>query len=248
MRTNGWGRRRPGRGLLRRPGLRTPRHRPPLRRRPPDRRSPVCDRGGGVPARCWSGQCDSLQVLSEVKLAIAAALDQLPQADADLQVTVLERLGLGDELVTTLAWEDLDRAVRPDHLTSLWIPALGLPFRAGTSAPRRTGPGAAGALPVGPPANPPEPDALPAGGVLRGCSKPSRSWAPTAPATSTWKKSSGTSCSRWCSTPCWRPSRASSPWATSPAMSTTNWSPATPTCSATSRPRLPRTFRGTGSR
>ena len=76
------------------------------------------------------GQCDSPQVLSEVKLAIAAVVDEMPERDAEVRVTVLQRLGLDDELVTTLAWDDLDRAVRPDHLTSVWLPALGLPFAA----------------------------------------------------------------------------------------------------------------------
>jgi uncharacterized protein YabN with tetrapyrrole methylase and pyrophosphatase domain len=40
---------------------------------------------------------------------------------------VLQRLGLPDESITTVAWDDLDRAVVPDHLTSLWIPALPAP-------------------------------------------------------------------------------------------------------------------------
>ena len=40
-------------------------------------------------------------------------------------VTVLQRLGLPDEHITTIAWNDLDRVVVPDHLTSLWIPSLG---------------------------------------------------------------------------------------------------------------------------
>jgi tetrapyrrole methylase family protein/MazG family protein len=43
---------------------------------------------------------------------------------------VLQRLGLPDEAVTTVAWPDLDRAVTPDHLTCLWIPALAEPVGA----------------------------------------------------------------------------------------------------------------------
>jgi MazG family protein len=39
----------------------------------------------------------------------------------------LQRLGLSDESVRAVAWEDLDRVVEPDHLTSLWIPALAAP-------------------------------------------------------------------------------------------------------------------------
>lgn len=63
-------------------------------------------------------QCDSALVLSEVKLAV----DEPPAT-----VTVLQRLGLPDEAVFDVAWEDLDRAVQPDHLTSLWIPELAAP-------------------------------------------------------------------------------------------------------------------------
>lgn len=64
-------------------------------------------------------QCDSTPVLSEIKLAV----EDPPECD----VTVLQRLGLSDELVTTVCWEDLDREVEPDHLTSLWIPQLAAP-------------------------------------------------------------------------------------------------------------------------
>lgn len=63
------------------------------------------------------GQCDSTMVLSDIKLA----LDDGPD------VTVLQRLGLPDESVTTVAWSDLDRTVVPDHLTSVWIPVLAAP-------------------------------------------------------------------------------------------------------------------------
>jgi tetrapyrrole methylase family protein/MazG family protein len=45
-----------------------------------------------------------------------------------VEVTVLQRLGLPDESVRTLAWYDLDREVEPDHLTSVWVPVLGQPF------------------------------------------------------------------------------------------------------------------------
>ena len=43
-------------------------------------------------------------------------------------MTVLARLGLPDESVTAVPWDDLDRAVAPDHLTSLWLPRLVEPF------------------------------------------------------------------------------------------------------------------------
>jgi tetrapyrrole methylase family protein / MazG family protein len=74
------------------------------------------------------GQCDSRAVLSEVKLAIGSVLDQGPSTGAATEVTVLARLGLPDELVTTVAWHELDRAVTPDHLTTLWLPVLGQAF------------------------------------------------------------------------------------------------------------------------
>jgi tetrapyrrole methylase family protein/MazG family protein len=60
-------------------------------------------------------QCDSLLVCSEVKLAL---LESLPP---DHEVTVLQRLGLPDERVFTVALADVDRDVEPDHLTSLFV-------------------------------------------------------------------------------------------------------------------------------
>lgn len=63
-------------------------------------------------------QCDSATVLSDIKLAV----DDSPGA-----VTVLQRLGLSDERVTTVEWDELDRVVEADHLTSVWIPALAAP-------------------------------------------------------------------------------------------------------------------------
>jgi tetrapyrrole methylase family protein/MazG family protein len=69
-------------------------------------------------------QCDSVHVLSDVKLA----LDDGPEAavEPDAQVVVLQRLGLPDERVESIAWVDLDR-VEPDHLTSVYIPVLRAP-------------------------------------------------------------------------------------------------------------------------
>jgi tetrapyrrole methylase family protein/MazG family protein len=65
-------------------------------------------------------QCDSQLILSDIKLAV----------DDGPDVTVLQRLGQPDEEVTTVAWVDLDRSVRPDHLTCLWIPGLAEPAAA----------------------------------------------------------------------------------------------------------------------
>jgi tetrapyrrole methylase family protein/MazG family protein len=60
-------------------------------------------------------QCDSQLVCSDVKLAL---LESLP---AEHEVTVLQRLGLPDERIFTVALEDVDRDVEPDHLTSLFV-------------------------------------------------------------------------------------------------------------------------------
>ena len=68
------------------------------------------------------GQCDTLFVLSDIKLAV----DEPPTTP----VVVLQRLGLADEVIREVRWEDLDRDVEPDHLTSLWIPALAAPVAA----------------------------------------------------------------------------------------------------------------------
>ena len=64
-------------------------------------------------------QCDSRHVLSEIKLSV----DGPPPPE----VVVLSRLGLPDESVRTVAWDDIDREVEPDHLTSLYVPVLAAP-------------------------------------------------------------------------------------------------------------------------
>ena len=67
-------------------------------------------------------QCDSAAVLSDIKLSV--------EDPPSTPVTVLQRLGLADEAITTVPWEDLDRIVEPDHLTSVWIPELAEPVAA----------------------------------------------------------------------------------------------------------------------
>ena len=67
-------------------------------------------------------QCDARHVLSEIKLAIEDPPEQ--------PVIVLQRLGLPDEWLFEVAWDDLDRSVDPDHLTSLYIPQLRAPVAA----------------------------------------------------------------------------------------------------------------------
>jgi tetrapyrrole methylase family protein/MazG family protein len=59
--------------------------------------------------------CHNRRVLSDVKLAY--------DLEAPATATLLLRLGLPDEQIVEVPWADLDRAVEPDHLTSLWIPA-----------------------------------------------------------------------------------------------------------------------------
>jgi tetrapyrrole methylase family protein / MazG family protein len=83
----------------------------------------------GRPGPYLVSQCHSQTVLSEIKLALSeAVLDPatLPQ------ITVLQRLGLPDEAITTVVWHQLDQRITADHLTSLYIPEL--PDALGTAA------------------------------------------------------------------------------------------------------------------
>lgn len=57
--------------------------------------------------------CHGPGVLSDIKLCVE---------EGPGSVVVLSRLGLVDEAVYEVAWDDLDRRVEADHLTSLWIP------------------------------------------------------------------------------------------------------------------------------
>jgi len=72
--------------------------------------------GGGGPflvAQCWSRH-----LLSEVKLAVSDDGRELPRP------VLLHHLGLEDEVVVAVDWWELDRTLEPDHLTSLYLPAL----------------------------------------------------------------------------------------------------------------------------
>lgn len=62
----------------------------------------------------------STSLLSEMKLA----LDDAPEGQ---EAVILHHLGLVDERVERVAWEDLDRVVEPDHLTSVFVPGLARP-------------------------------------------------------------------------------------------------------------------------
>jgi MazG family protein len=61
-------------------------------------------------------------VLSQIKLAVDEGPDQ--------PVTVVQRLGLPDQQVFQVAWDDLDRSFEPDHLTSIYVPAMAEPVGA----------------------------------------------------------------------------------------------------------------------
>jgi tetrapyrrole methylase family protein/MazG family protein len=74
-------------------------------------------RGPLLVAQCWS-----TSVLSDIKLSVESA-----PADP---VTVLRHLGLADEQVWEVPWDELDRSFVPDHLTSLWIPTFAAPVAA----------------------------------------------------------------------------------------------------------------------
>ncbi len=65
-------------------------------------------------------QCHSLAVLSDIKCT---------PIDPPDTVVVLQRLGLPDESIVTIPWDDLDRVIEPDHLTSLWIHHMPSPLR-----------------------------------------------------------------------------------------------------------------------
>ncbi len=69
-------------------------------------------------------QCDSAEVLSDVKLALDAGINSCLAADAT--VTVLQRLGLPDEVVEEIPWAEIDR-IAADHLTSIFLPELSAP-------------------------------------------------------------------------------------------------------------------------
>ena len=66
-------------------------------------------------------QCDTRNVLSEVKLAVG---------EGGQSAVLLHRLGLPDEAVLTVEWSELDRTLEPDHLTSVYVPVLAAPVAA----------------------------------------------------------------------------------------------------------------------
>ncbi len=73
-------------------------------------------------------QCDSAHVLSDIKLALDGGDE--PALAPGARVTVLHHLGLDDEQVFDVAWEEIDRSFVPDHLTSVYLPQLAAPVGA----------------------------------------------------------------------------------------------------------------------
>ncbi len=77
------------------------------------------ERTGGMGGPFLVAQCWSQTLLSDIKLSVADRDD-----DALPEVVLLHHLGLEDEQVVSLEWWEMDRTLTPDHLTSLFIPAL----------------------------------------------------------------------------------------------------------------------------
>jgi tetrapyrrole methylase family protein/MazG family protein len=75
----------------------------------------VAPGGSVLVAQAWSRS-----VLSDLKLALE---DPAPGQRAVL----LHHLGLPDEQVVEVDWAELDRTLEPDHLTSVFVPALAVP-------------------------------------------------------------------------------------------------------------------------
>ncbi|MCU1400625.1 MAG: putative MazG family protein, partial [Acidimicrobiales bacterium] len=67
--------------------------------------------------------CHANWVLSDIKLAVDDAGDV---SNDDVEVVILQRLGTPDELITHTTWAQLDTTVEADHLTSIYIPQLGV--------------------------------------------------------------------------------------------------------------------------
>ena len=68
-------------------------------------------------------QCHAQWVLSSIKLAHESATGDEP-------VVILHHLGLDDQRIIYTTWQNLDREIEPDHLTTLYIPRLAEPVAA----------------------------------------------------------------------------------------------------------------------
>ena len=88
-------------------------------------------------AQCWSRS-----VLSAIKLSVESAPSD--------PVTVLHHLGLDDERILELAWDDLDRSFEPGPPHVIVDPPSGHPGRHRAGPTRRARPHAAATVPMGP--------------------------------------------------------------------------------------------------
>jgi tetrapyrrole methylase family protein/MazG family protein len=66
-------------------------------------------------------QCHANWVMSNIKLAHESA-------SGDEPVVILHHLGLEDQQIIHTTWQNLDREIEPDHLTSIYIPKLAEPI------------------------------------------------------------------------------------------------------------------------
>ncbi|MFM8852784.1 MAG: nucleoside triphosphate pyrophosphohydrolase [Acidimicrobiaceae bacterium] len=66
-------------------------------------------------------QCHANWVMSNIKLAHESA-------SGDETVVILHHLGLDDQKIVHTTWQNLDREIEPDHLTSIYIPKLAEPI------------------------------------------------------------------------------------------------------------------------
>ncbi len=83
------------------------------------------EQAAGTAGPMLVAQCWSTQVLSDIKLSVDADVGPGPPP-----VTLLHHLGLEDERVEVLGWEEMDHVGAPDHMTSVYIPALATPVAA----------------------------------------------------------------------------------------------------------------------
>ena len=66
-------------------------------------------------------QCHANWVMSNIKLAHESA-------NGDEPVVILHHLGLDDQKIIHTTWQNIDREIEPDHLTSIYIPKLSQPI------------------------------------------------------------------------------------------------------------------------
>ena len=138
------------------------RHRPRRGRRAPRRRARVRHRRGRRDRRrCSIAHTHANWVLSDIKLAVEDATGDEPVVDPP----AARHARTSRSPQTT--WSELDRAVEADHLTCVYVPALGDAGRRRVRPLPRARPHAARAVPVGPRADPRVARAVPRRGDVR---------------------------------------------------------------------------------